>query len=83
MAPQVSRELFAEALKELGHNPDTYRGQRLSVKNMASLYELEHDSIIEAIKAKQIGAHYDYVKDTIWVDALDAAHFYFCVRSAA
>ena len=76
MPPQVSREAFASALLELGHNPDTYRGQRLSLSSMCELYDIDDD-------IKQIAAHYDYLNDTIWVDALDAAHFFFCIKNEA
>ena len=81
MPPQISKEAFASALMDLGHDPAYYRGKRLSLTGMSELYEMNPDSILEAIQAKQIGAHYDYTSDTIWVDALDAAHFYFCVKS--
>jgi len=83
MPPQVSREAFASALLELGHNPDTYRGQRLSLSSMCELYDIDDDIILDAIDLKQIAAHYDYLNDTIWVDALDAAHFFFCIKSEA
>ncbi|MEN9834711.1 MAG: hypothetical protein RL011_904 [Pseudomonadota bacterium] len=80
MPTQVSKEAFAQALYELGHNPEQYRGQRLALAGMCELYSLEIDSVLEAIEHRLIAAHYDYLNDTIWVDALDAAHFYFCVR---
>lgn len=83
MPPQVSKAAFAHALTELGHNPDDYRGKKLSLSGMAELYEMEEDLILEAIDLRHISAHYDYHADTIWVDALDAAHFYFCVKSEA
>ena len=83
MPPQVTREAFASALIDLGHNPETYKGQRLSLEGMCDLYELHSDAILEAIDRKHIHAHYDYHADTIWVDALDAAHFYFCLQNEA
>lgn len=82
MPPQVSKDAFALALRELGHDPDSYRGQRLSLGGMCELYEVAQDAVLEAIELRQIAAHYDYMNDTIWVDALDAAHFYYCVRAA-
>jgi len=83
MPPQVSKEAFASALKELGHDPDKYRGQNLSLAGMSELYEIEEDTILEAIDLRHIAAHYDYHHDTIWVCALDAAHFYYCIKSEA
>lgn len=81
MGPQVNKETFIQALRELGHNPEDYIGKRLSMEGMAELYELEQEHIIDAIVAKKIGAHYDYLADTVWIDALDAAHFYFSIRN--
>ena len=82
-APQVSKEDFALALKEMGHDPNAYRGKRITLKGMCELYELEEDAVADAIDLKHIAAHYDYHADTIWIDALDAAHFFFCVQHEA
>lgn len=82
-APQISKEDFAAALREMGHSPESYQGQRLSLSGMCELYELEQDLILDAIDLHHIAAHYDYHNDTIWVDALDAAHFYFCIKNEA
>jgi hypothetical protein len=83
MPPQVTKEAFASALAELGHDPEAYRGQHLTLSGMCELYDLEQDSVLEAIDRRLVAAHYDYMADTIWVDALDAAHFYYCVKSEA
>lgn len=81
MPPQVSKKDFEIALLELGHNPDQYRGKKLSLKGMSSLYGIQEDIILEAIDRRHVNAHYDYHSDTIWVDALDAAHFFYCVST--
>lgn len=81
MPPQVSKETFIQALRELGHDPALYEGKRLSLAAMTELYELNQDSVIEAIDRREMVAHYDYASDTIWVDALEAAHFYYCICS--
>ncbi len=81
MHHQVSKQDFIKALSELGHNPNDYIGKKLTLEGMSSLYEIEKDAIIDAIDQKFVDAHYNYSEDTIWVDALDAAHFYFCVKS--
>lgn len=83
MGPQVTKEEFASALRELGHDPETYRGQKLSLSGMCELYGLDQDAVLDAIDMRAVAAQYDYMSDTIWVDALDAAHFYFCVQHAA
>ncbi|TWW10026.1 hypothetical protein E3A20_08440 [Planctomyces bekefii] len=83
MPPQVSKEAFAVALQELGMDPDIYRGQKLSLRGMSELYEMDEDLILEAIELRHIAAHYDYLNDTIWVDALDAAHFFYCLKNEA
>lgn len=80
---QVTKEDFAKALRELGHNPIEYEGRKLTLTALCEVYELPKDVVIEAIDKKYISAHYDYYSDTIWVDALDAAHFYYCIRNAA
>lgn len=81
MREQISKETFAQALLELGHQPSDYQGKRISFAGMCELYQLEQDSVLEAIEHKLVDAHYDYRNDTIWIDALDAAHFYYCLRS--
>lgn len=83
MPPQVNKEAFSQALAELGHNPTEYAGRRLSLANMVQIYEIDEDIILDAIDQKHIAAHYDYSNDTIWVDALDAAHFYYCIKTEA
>jgi hypothetical protein len=83
MPPQITREEFAFALREMGHNPEDYRGKQLSLDAMCEVYDIDEDIVIEAIKLAHINAHYDYRKDTIWIDALDAAHFYYCIRAEA
>ena len=83
MPPQVSKERFVKALRELGHDPAAFSGKKLSLQGMSELYELEQESILDAIDHKHIGAHYDYLNDTIWVDALEAAHFYYCIQNEA
>ena len=83
MPPQFDKESFKKALLELGHDPTQWIGQRLTLKSMVALYEINEVHIIDAIRRKLIDAHYDYSKDTIWVDALDAAHFFFCVKNEA
>ncbi len=83
MPPQFDKESFKKALFELGHDPTQWVGKRLSLNAMAKLYEINEDHILDAIKGRLIDAHYDYSKDTIWVDALDAAHFFFCIKNEA
>ncbi len=83
MPPQVTKEEFASALVDMGYDPKEYSGQRLSLNGMCDLYKLDQDIVLDAIDLRHIAAHYDYLNDTIWVDALDAAHFYYCIRSEA
>ncbi len=78
---QVSKEIFSQALIELGHDPNEYKGKRLSLNAVCELYDFETDTVINAIRHKKISAHYDYLNDTIWIDALDAAHFYYVSKS--
>ncbi len=81
MNPQVNKEIFSKALHELGHDPMSYRGQKISLESMSVLYELTQENLLDAIEKKALSAHYDYQNDTIWIDALEAAHFYYCVIS--
>jgi hypothetical protein len=76
----VSKTDFASALMELGHDPIEYQGKKLSLSGMSELYDLDQNAIIDAIDAKLISAHYDYRQDTIWIDALEAAYFYYCLN---
>ena len=78
---QISRDEFKRALVELGHNPEAYSNQRISLNGVHELYGISHSTLLEAIEKDIISAHYDYQKDTIWVDALDAAHFFYCLKS--
>ncbi len=81
MGPQVAKADFKKALSELGHDPQRFEGKRLSLSGMCELYGLDQDFVLDAIDKKEVAAHYDYFLDTIWVDALDAAHFYYCLLS--
>ena len=81
MRLQVGKSMFKKALVELGHDPGHYEGKRISLGGMCELYELEQDFVLDAIESKEITAHYDYFNDSIWIDALDAAHFYYCFLS--
>ena len=78
---QISKDMFKKALTELGHDPLQYEGKKLTLKNMCDVYEFSHDELISEIKKKSLSAHYDYKNDNIWVDALEAAHFFYCKRS--
>jgi len=80
MSTLISKKDFAKALNELGHDARDYEGKKLSLSGMANLYEVEQDSIMDAIEMKVLSAHYDYLNDAIWIDALEAAHFYYCVK---
>lgn len=79
--PQVELEDFTKALCEMGHDPETFRGKKISLQNMAKLYHFEEASLREAVEKGAITAHYDYRNDVIFVDALEAAHFYYCVHT--
>ena len=81
MGPQVDKASFKQALIELGHDPYSYEGKRLTITSMCQLYEFYHDFILDAIDRKELAAHYDYMQDTIWLDALDAAHYYYCLKT--
>ncbi len=76
----ISKTDFASALMELGHNPFDYQGKKLSLTGMAELYDLNTDAILDAVDAKQLAAHYDFRADTTWIDALEAAYFYYCLN---
>ena len=78
---QIERKDFELALKELGHDPDHYRGKKISLQRYCDDFEINKDDVITAIERHMISAHYDYKNDEIWLDALDGAHFYYCARS--
>ncbi len=77
----VERDMFIKALQELGINPKEFEGQKLSLKNMAEIYDFQYDALLEAVQNSMLKVYYSYTEDTMWVDALEAAHFYYCVTS--
>ena len=50
---------------------------------MSRLYEMDEEDLLDVIETKNLAAHYDYKNEMIWVDALEAAYFYFCVHQVA
>ena len=78
---QISKDIFKKALLELGHDPDQYEGKKITLSNMCDIYSFSHDELISEIEKKYLSAHYDYKNDNIWVDALEAAHFFYCKKS--
>jgi len=78
MFEQVTRQNFEQALLELGQDPAHYKGKRLNLKGFCELYEQSEEAALDAIEIGLMEAHYDYKNDCIWVDALDAAHYYYC-----
>ena len=83
MSVQVSKEIFAKALKELGYDPSLYQGQKISLDRMAKMYEFEIPSLLDAIEVKKLRANYDYKEGVVWIDALEAAYFYYCVLESS
>jgi hypothetical protein len=81
MEKHIDKTYFIKALKELGHDPSQYLGKKLTLEEVGILYNFQEDSLIEAINSKILAANYDYQTDKIWIDALEAAHFHFCVMS--
>lgn len=79
---QVTKDMFKLALEELGHDPKKYEGQKLTLKHMCKVYEFNYEELISEIEKKSLSAHYDYKNDQIWIDALEAAHFFYCKKSA-
>ena len=78
MYQPISRETFEMALTELGQDPSLYKGQRLAFAGFCELYSIDEEDALDAVEAGLIQAHYDYQNDCIWIDALEAAHFYYC-----
>ena len=78
MIIQVSRRTFAKALEELGHDPGKYQGKKITLQDMAKIYKYQVPYLLDAIEVKDLSAHYDYKRDNIWVDAFEAAYYYYC-----
>ena len=83
MGPQVDRENFIKAITELGHDPNQWVGKQLSIEKSIEIYKLKESDLLDAIDKDLIQAQYDYPKDTLWLDALDVAHFSFCILNEA
>lgn len=81
MLGQVTLENFANALLELGHDPAEYRGKKIALESICDVYDLEPDLLADAINDKTLSVHYDINQDKIWLDALEIAHFYYCIKS--
>jgi len=82
MEIQISKNMFKKALTELGHDPSVYEGKKLTLNNMCEIYEFNQEDILSEIEKKSLSAHYDYKNDDIWVDALEAAHYFYCKRAS-
>lgn len=80
---QIEKSYFIKALVELGHNLEEYQGKKLNLIDMSKIYEIEPEVILEAIEKKIVPGNYDYQSDTIWIDAIEAAYFYFCIKNEA
>lgn len=81
MPAQVDKNIFKDALIQLGHNPSDYEGKKISLKKVEEIYGIFDEALFEAIKKDLLHAFYDVKSDTIFVDALEIAYFYFCVKS--
>ncbi len=56
MGPQVDKAVFRQALVELGHDPTSYEGKRLSFHGMCELYELDTLKIFKTLDERSISA---------------------------
>ena len=82
MPPQISKEIFVQAMAELGHDPKAYSGKKISLSDVAELYDMSIEILHEAIARNHLTAYYAS-KDQIFVDAIDAAHLYYCIQTEA
>ncbi len=81
MFKQITLKKFAEALTELGHDPKIYHGRKLSLDKLCEIYDIDAETIYDAALNNELSVYYDYPADLAWVDALEAAHFFYCIKS--
>lgn len=78
---QINRELFKDALRQLGHAPELFEGKKLTLKTVQDIYNIQEDTIHEAVEKGSLQAYYDPFDDTVLLDALEVAYLFFCARS--
>ena len=81
ISQQITKKDFALAMEELGHDPKRFQGKKINLVDMAKIYNYKIPYLLDEIEQKTLEAHYDYVSDKIWIDAFDAAFFYYCDQS--
>ena len=80
VAPEKANLVFTVALEELGINVCDFNGKVLSLVELSDRYDIDYEDVISAIEADQLHTHYNYMRDEILVDALEAAYFAHCIH---
>ena len=80
VCPEKANQVYSVALEELGIDSGVFSGEMLSLVQVSNNYRIEYEEIITAIEADQLHTHYDYMRDEILVDSLEAAYFAHCIH---
>lgn len=74
------KNLFKQAVEDLGHEISFLENKRISIKKFSQEYHVPLKMILKAIEEKKLGAHYDYKKEEVWLDLLEACYFSYCLE---
>lgn len=75
------KALFRRAIEDLGHEISFMENQKITIKQFSTEYSVPMELILKSIEEKKLQAHYDYKKEVVWLDLLDACYFSYCLGS--
>ena len=75
MSNEKQKALFKRAIEKLGHKTSFMENKRISVEKFSKSYAIPMEIILKAIEQKKIHVHYDYSKEIVWLDLLEACYF--------
>lgn len=80
MSDKKRKEIFKQAVEDLGHEISFMENQRISIETFSDSYGVPMELIVEAIENKRLQVHYDYEKEVVWLDVLEACYFSYCLE---
>jgi len=80
MSDKKRKEIFKQAVEDLGHELSFMENQRITLEMFSNSYNVSMELILEAIEKKKLEVHYDYEKEIVWLDLLEACYFSYCLE---